>query len=141
MSLSRKHKTIVASMLAIAILLLVGLWAAIDWLDPFNDQAFAPTVWSKRGTGLTSTRAPMARDLVRSHLPLGLSRARVESLLGPPDDVRTREDAGGNRLPGTETYAYHIGSWSGSPTGFDDTFVYVHFDANGKVIGAEINGY
>ena len=116
----------------------VAAWSAMDWMDPFNDMSFSPAAWAQRSY---EDRAPMARDLVRHHLPAGLAQIQVESLLGQPDDVLVGpEDSGANRLPGVETYEYGIGSWS-LHQGFDDAFVYVHFDASGHVIGAEINGY
>ena len=69
----------------------------------------------------------MARDLVRHHLPYGLSSGGVKLLLGPPGE------ATGSR------YEYYLGCWSGE--GLDSAFVYVHLDANGNVTGAEITGY
>jgi len=111
-------------------------WAVVDWLDPFNDAAFTTEGWAKLDS---QDRAPMSRDLIRNHLHPGASRAQIERLLGPPDDVLTGSDSGGNRMRGTDTYAYCIGFWP--VRGFDDTFVYVHLDAQGNVVASEINGY
>jgi hypothetical protein len=121
----------------VVMLVSIAAWLAIDWSDPFNDETFSVTKWAHRASSESGAR--MARDLIRNHLPSGLSRSKVTALLSPPDKVLTGEDAGGHRLPVHETYAYHIGSWSAY--GFDDAFVYVHFDSSGTVLSAEITGY
>ena len=120
---------VVIALIGVGIVLWISL---VRWWDPFDDDAFTPTAW-------VADRAPTARDLVKNHLRLGTLRVQVESLLGRPDEVVTGEDAGGTRVPGTETYKYSIGSWP--MYGYDDAFVYVHLDANGNVIGAKIDGY
>ncbi len=140
MPLSHKQQIIAGSVLTLAAIAFVAIGLAtrfaMDWLDPFDDTSFTTAAWT---TLTPNSRAPMARDLIRNHLPSGLSRAQTEALLGAPDDILSGVDSGGNRLRGTETYSYSIGSWS--MHGFDDAFVYVYLDSNGNVIGSEINGY
>ena len=140
MPLSHKQQIVVGSALTLAAIafVVIGLaaWFALDWLDPFDDTLFTTAAWT---TLDPESRAPMARDLIRNHLPSGLSRAQTEALLGLPDNRLSGTDSGGNRLRGTETYSYYIGSWS--MHGLDDAFVYVYLDSNGNVIGSEINGY
>ena len=107
------------------------------WLDPFDDQPFTPAAWAQGGS--SEGRGSMARDLVRYHLPDGMQESQVVALLGPPDAILTRQDAGGNALRGARTYSYHIGHWS--LRGLDDAFVYVHLNGSGRVVHVEINGY
>jgi hypothetical protein len=105
-------------------------------IDPFSELTFSPAKWAQAGF---DERAGMARDLIRHHLPIGTSRAKVEELLGPPAHVLAANGPRGKSVLGAETYSYYLGSWS--MYGMDDAFVYVHFDAAGKVLGAEITGY
>ena len=82
----------------------------------------------------------MAGDLVRNHLTAGLSRANVHALLGMPGDALSgTEREGMKNLVLAQTEKYYIGSWS--LYGYDDAFVYVHFDGDGNLIAAEIYGY
>lgn len=86
----------------------------------------------------------MARDALR-HLPVGMPAAEVRKLLGefrPVDrDPRGAVDVYGNRLDHPETWKYYLGNWSGiGPYSFDDAFLYVHFNSDGKVAAAEITG-
>ena len=117
-------------------LMVVVVWLAADWWDPFNDARFDPKVWSRVSP---SERTPMARDLVSNHLRPGMVETQVKSLLGEPDTVWQSSDPRGNRLPGHRTIAYSIGN--ASFHGFDDAFVYVHMNRQNRVIAAEINGY
>jgi hypothetical protein len=82
----------------------------------------------------------MARSAVRRHILPWQSGNQVVALLGPPDErITSPEDAGRNKLPGVETRSYYIGG--ASRYGFDDAFLYVHFDKRGRVIRSQINGY
>jgi len=81
----------------------------------------------------------MARSAIRRHLTVGLAEPQVVALLGKPDEIRNVEDPGGHKLPGSQTYSYYLGSWS--VYGFDDAFLYVHLDAAGRILSAEVNGY
>ena len=104
--------------------------------NPFDHSRFSADAWR---TADAKSRAPMARDAIRHHLVAGLRADQVLSLIGKPDAVLRGSDAGGHKLAGVKTYSYHLGCWSGY--GFDDAFLYVHFDAAGTVISAEVNGY
>ena len=128
--------------LAVGLLVVAGmalLLLLLDCIDPFSDQRFEPKRWAQAKAA--KDRAPMARDLIRSHLRIGLSREQVVDLLGRPQQVWQKNGRVGYRVKGNSTYAYYIGSWSFSRRGYDDTFVYVHFDGAGKVREAEINGF
>ncbi len=132
-----RARTLLLSIAAIAITFTGFCWVA-DWLDPFNDHRFTTAEWIQ--TESADSRALMSRDLVNHHLRRGMSKAEVDALLGQPDRIlHGGDDRGGNTLGGHETYAYYIGCWI--LRGFDDTFVYVHFDSSGQVVGAEINGH
>ncbi len=111
MPLNRRQKTIAVSILVSGVLAVVSVggaaWWALDWMDPFNDLAFTPEAWAERSW---EDRAPMARDLIRNHLPSRLSRGEAEALLGPPDDVLTGPDSGDLQLLGSEALSYNIGT-------------------------------
>src|SRR5688500_7318757 len=91
-----------------------------DWIDPFNDSAFTPTSW--RQADSDETRARMARDLIRNHLPQGTSETQTIAALGPPDEILSGEDNDRHSLLVARTYSYYIGSWS--LYGMDDAFIY-----------------
>jgi hypothetical protein len=61
-----------------------------------------------------------------------MTQAAVTALLGTPDEIKHNDSLG-------EIFSYYIGSWS--MYGFDDAFVYTHFDASQTVLKAEITGY
>jgi len=116
---------------------IVLLWLFGRWFDPFDDKYFRSSDWNASSD---QVRAGMCDDLISNHLQPGMTASEVVSLLGKPGKSLTGEtDGGGNRLIGHETFSYYIGSWFGY--GFDDAFLYVHFDSSGKVLTAEVNGY
>jgi hypothetical protein len=129
---------LIASVICLIAVLAMGVVFAIigNPFDPFAKHQFSTETWR---TGDTKTRAGMARDAIRRHLNQGLNEQQVTSLLGKPGDVISGIDNGGHKLPGVKTYSYHLGCWSGY--GLDDAFLYVHFDAGGLVVGAEVSGY
>lgn len=129
-----KRALIALSLVAALAVLLYLRWG--NPLDPFDDRWFSSARWQRASDEI---RARMARSAVRQITP-HLSQAAVTTILGKPDNVLTdREDAGGNHLPGVETYEYSLGCWSSY--GFDQAHLYVHFDETGRVIGCEISGY
>jgi hypothetical protein len=115
---------------------LVALLSLKRLADPFGNVAFTPAAWSKADE---DGRARMSRDLVNNHLPRGLSQNRVEALIGRTDWIIKPTDIEGYRSRGAETHVYRIGNWS--LQSMDDAFVYIHYDASGNVISAEITGY
>ncbi len=115
--------------------------AAIRSLDPFDDRPFHNEAWA---TADSQDRGPMARDACR-HLPPGTLAADVRELLGegtPVErDPRGAVDVYGSRLEHPDTWTYYLGGWSGlGPYNFDSAFLYVHFDADGRVVATEITG-
>lgn len=141
MTKKRKFLIIKFFLLASFVITLIGFgvlyWCFIDWMNPFNDAQFTIEKWANVRN---DDRAPMALDLVTEHLTPGLSQSDVKALLGLPDNIITGEDPGGKVPLGDKTYKYKLGSWT-YYKGFDDAFVYVHFDTNGFLIRSEINGY
>jgi len=126
------------SLAAVAVVVLTGV-ALARYLDPFDDRSFDRREWVAASP---RDRAPMARDAIR-RIGLGMPQAEVRDLLGDPQPVSSftgNVDAYGNRLAFPETWSYHIGNWSANPWGFDDTFLYVHFDSDAKVAAVEITG-
>lgn len=82
-----------AKILFATFLTLIGAAAALygavgNPFDPFDDRRFSVQAWSEAPE---ESRARMARDAVRRHLPPGLTEPGVVSLLGPPESVLTRE--------------------------------------------------
>ena len=103
-------------------------------LDPFDNRSFTPAAWR---TADRDGRARMCRDLVSRHLIAGTAEPQVVALLGKPAGVYKAGER--DHLVGAQTYVYSIGNWSFQ--GMDDAFLYVHLDANGRVIYGEIYGY
>jgi hypothetical protein len=108
--------------------------------DPFEAHPFDPAEWAAADP---KGRAAMARDAIR-HLPAGLPEADIRALLGDDCTVRdtlqlnTLQLIGHGRNGTVRRYEYDLGSWSG--VYFDDTFLWIHVGADGRVIKAEIGG-
>ena len=127
-------------------LLCGGLCAgALRWTDPLNREAFDSGAWIAAGDlnyrVKLDRRAAMAGDLIRCHVPAGLTRDGVAELLGEPDEIVRPGDRWGWTLPpgvGAEMWVYSVGNFS--LRHHDDTFVLVPFDDAGRTAGAEIGG-
>jgi hypothetical protein len=105
-------------------------------LDPFDNRSFSPARWK---TADETGRARMARSATQ-FIAIGTSSSQVVSWLGDSYSVDDGpEDDGGHKLPGKQTFKWGLGSWS--TFGYDDAFLYVHFDAAGRVVGSQVNGY
>jgi len=129
-------RTLLVGVAAVALAIAL-LRALTGWIDPFDDRRFVSTDWR---SSPPNVRAQMSRDLLRNHFPTGTAKASVIAILGDPGEIYTRAmGAGSYRVIGHETYSYYIGSWSAY--GYDDAFVYIHFDSTGKTIDTEITGY
>jgi hypothetical protein len=104
-------------------------------LDPFDDRRLDPEVWN---SATPDVRARMSEDLVRHHLPEGMSESEVIALLGTPFSV---EDGASHtpRHAGTRHLLYDLGHWSWR--GMDAAYVYVHLDGQGRLVGAEVYGF
>ncbi len=108
-------------------------------LDPFDDRPFDRAAWAA-AEDREWDRGPMARDAIR-HIPSGTSRERVQELLGETEVIPAGGDRWGITPQSGETWSYYLSCWSGlGPYNLDAAFVYVHFDRNGRVVFAEING-
>jgi hypothetical protein len=115
----------------------VAICAMIPLADPFDNVAFTPAAWANAAR--MEERGRMSRDLVTNHLRKGLSLAQVEALIGHTEWVIKPGSPDGHRTRGAESRVYGIGSWPYH--GLNGAFVYVHFDSNGQLIEAEINGF
>ncbi len=110
-----------------------------SYLDPFDDQPFDHVAWAAAEEH-ERERGPMARGAIR-HIPPGTSAERVRELLGEPQIIPAGGDRWGVQPRSGECWSYSIGSWSAiGPYGFDAAFVYVHFDRDGKVVSAVVDG-
>ena len=119
--------------MAIVALGVAALISIYRLADPFDDVSFTPAAWAKRNS---TERARMSRDLVRNHLPRGLSHSQVEALLGQGDNVIKPNDLDAWKVLGAEAHEYYIESFG--EYGIDDACVRVHYDTSGKAIEAEI---
>lgn len=127
--------TLKQSLLGIAVIAagLAALLAFGRFVDPFDNVLFTPTAWAKGGK---AERAQMSADLVNNHLPNGLSKAQVARLIGAPDWILTPTDpTAGLHVSGVEAHAYDI---DGGNIFAALAFVCVNYDANGRVIDAQI---
>jgi len=120
---------------AFGTLCLIMYWAIGNPFDPFDNSSFSPKRW--RNTD-PEGRAGMARSAVDQILP-GTPEAQVISMLGGTDDVRLGELGAGHSIHTDRTLAYYLGQHSAY--GFDDAFIFVHFDPSGRVRSAEVDGY
>jgi hypothetical protein len=98
--------------------------------DPFARKKFDQAEWKRwsvvaRGVPANNPRGLMARDLVVNHLRVGMTRAEVLSLIGPPDETRVE----------TNQTSYHLGGHSAS-WGYD--FLKVSFGASNTLEAAVI---
>ena len=127
-----------ATVAMMAIVAFIAIWNVFHpFDDPFDKRPFSESDWSSASH---EERARMSRDLIRNHLPVGLSEDDVLVLLGPPSGTITHDSIGSASIrPGcTKTLEYYLGCWSNY--GMDSAFVYVHLDHNGRVAQAEIIG-
>lgn len=134
MTLSRKSRQalIILGCAGIAAALLFG--SRVFNADPFGRKRFDQAEWKRwsvvaRGVPANSPRGLMARDLVLNHLRVGMDRAEVLSLIGPPDETGVN----------TNHIGYHLGGHSGSwlRPGYD--YLWVSFGANNTVESSVID--
>jgi len=114
----------------------VGIGAALLFVprafnaDPFARKKFDQAEWKgwsvvARGVPANNPRGLMARDLVVNHLRVGMSRAEVLSLIGPPDETSVD----------TNHIGYHLGGHSAT-WGYD--FLRISFGASNTLEAAVI---
>ena len=114
------------------VLLVWQLRSVGTFLDPYDDQPFSVAAWSAADE---TERAPMVRSVMKNYVRVDMTEDEVIGLLGEAW-IHETEHIGMIPPAGGRTYAYGIGHQT-----YDDTFLYVHFDAAGKVVGTEIGGY
>ena len=79
----------------------------------------------------------MSRDAIR-RLPPGTPEADIEPLLGRCKVWETTRLIGVNPGGSVRTHTYYLGSWS--TRYYDDTYLWVHVGADGRVVEAVIGG-
>jgi hypothetical protein len=137
MSHRRTAATVVLA-IAAAVALVIGAYARWgDPVDPFDNRRFSATEWH---AAEAEGRAKMCRDLIRNHLRSGMAEQQVFALLGETGEVH---DDGPDlvRWPGAKRLArYYLGGFS-QYRGMDDAWLYVYFDGDRRLLGAEVYGY
>jgi hypothetical protein len=125
----------------IIILVVVSTYAWVgNPVDPFDDSRFSREAWQRASAAYDlDSRAHMARDVTRRVIRPGMSETEVVDSLGRPETVTDRRAPGDAPVASGQIYRYHLGSWTFQR--MDDAFLYVHFDANGRVFRTEIYGY
>ena len=134
----RRRRVLVAAFASLcAIAALAALLYALvgNPFNPFDDRRFKAAAWQNAAPDV---RARMSEDLVKHHLPVGMSESQVVALLGKPFDVEEGETEAPLHT-GTRHLMYDLGNWS--MHGMDDAYVYVHLDEKGNVVAAEVYGY
>jgi hypothetical protein len=89
--------------------------------SPFDDRPFDAAVWRTSPMDGESARGQMLDDVMQKHLPIGMPRREVHTLLGEPD------------ARGPHASFWRIGDWSAN--GFDR--LAVSFDATDKLSRTE----
>ena len=119
--------------LVIALLALVGWFLAqmvpgltVLLANPFNERRFDRQVWlaATHETGRSNQRGPMAEDLRRRILNRGLSRSKVEAILGKPSGA----------APGLDEY--YLGNWG--PFSIEADYLRLHYDSGKRLTSTEI---
>ena len=132
-------------LVAAAFVLPVVGWLTYRLTDPFAAETFSPQAWAVADP---DGRAGMTRSAMR-RLRRGTLEAEVVALLGPGELLTTDELFGvpGQSLPmyggpaprdTVRTRSYYLGNWG--LRYYDDTFLWVHFGSDGRVIRARIGG-
>jgi hypothetical protein len=85
---------------------------------PYSDQFDPATSHSARRDDVGTARWEMADDLIANHLPIGMSRPEILTLLGPSE---------GDDWWGDGTASWSIGCW------IDRDLVVVEFDPAGRL--------
>ncbi len=85
----RKINLIVLSILAPCVIGLVGIWILFLHSVGFDSMAFDSPTWKASPSEFShdSVRLRMVDDFLKSHHPVGKSRAEIVALLGEPDNT------------------------------------------------------
>jgi hypothetical protein len=134
MGKERSRTILFLAVLALGAGLALGARTLIRHLDPFEARPFDPAAWAAADH---EGRASMARDAIR-HLPAGTPEADIEAMLGKTRVEETVRLTASGPQGAVRTYSYFLGCWSAIY--YDSTFLWVHVDAEGRVIAAVIGG-
>ena len=108
------------------------------WLDPYNGRDFDRVVWDGDPGGYD--RAAMCTDIIERQLTPGMTLSSIADLLG--DSYREWDRSrfsGDDQTPGARTILYDVGpcSW----IGYDDAFLFLHLDADDRLVSANVYGH
>jgi hypothetical protein len=134
MGKARRRTILFLAGVGLCVGLALGVRAVARRLDPFEARPFDPEAWAAADT---EGRAAMARDAIR-HLPAGTPEADVVALLGQTQVDETVRLTGSGPPGAVRTYSYYLGFWGAIY--YDSTFLWVHVDADGRVVAAVIGG-
>jgi hypothetical protein len=109
-----------------------GLPFLVDKLA-YSDTPFDSSLWHEspepQRAVYPSPRFAMARCLVGDELERGMTKARIEALLGPPDTVWSCGDADSKTA-----WEYCLGApFADMP--YKDWYLFLHFGADGRYTG------
>lgn len=103
------------------------------WRSPLEVEAFDAKQWQ---AAKAQERGPMAQDLLDSHLPVGLPRERVRSLLGEPNPSSSTRN--GTTAPAS-AFTYPLGYWESLGYSTTNPQLTIHFDDQGLLHRARID--
>jgi hypothetical protein len=132
---SRRHRALVVAIASLFVFAAVLYVLIGNPFDPFDDRSFDSEVWK---SAAPEARARMSEDLVKHHLPTGMTESQVVTLLGEPGSTEEGQTEAPRHV-GTHHLLYDLGGWS--MHGMDAAYVYVHLDEKRNVVAAEVYGY
>ena len=123
------------SILLIVLCIVVGLFMlSTSWGVPFDTAQW-------KASNVPADRAAMVDDLIENHIRVGMPMTEIVSILGMPPKVLSKQDNGGNKMPGSTTYAWWLGNGYDYNSMWDDMCLYVSFSKNNRVVNIKLNGY
>lgn len=129
----RKAGNILVVVLCIVAMILVvifGPWVYEMNKNPYNDARFERTTWLASASSWDSKnpRGPMADDVRRNYLRIGMPKKAVRKLLGKSNNSQHNEQQNEDH--------YFIGNWG--YMSIDGDFLIIHYNKAKKLDSSEI---
>lgn len=120
--------------LAAALSAVIFLW---PWLygithNPFSQERFNRQKWLTAhclGRPESNPRGPMAEDVRRRLVRVGMTRAELHRLLGPSDNSQADDEEG-------DVDNYLLGCWGW--IAIDPSYLSIHYDESGRLVSTDI---